>query len=145
LLRGFEPTLFRSAQPVAEREVRKKWICPTDWESVCRRNAGRRHYNSVRRSQQELRRLRVAKLLWKYGRHGLWRGLQALLARYLGVSEGTISRDVAALFAAAGEGHGVKVCPLCSCRPRPPRVPARQKDFCKGPPTPADEAKHNPR
>jgi hypothetical protein len=66
-----------------------------DWDAVCRRAGGRRHYNAWRQFQQQHRRLEVSALLGRYGiaKHGV----QARIARELGVSEATVSRDVRAL------------------------------------------------
>jgi hypothetical protein len=78
-------------------EVSNDWAAPTDRETVCRRAAGRRHYNAVRSSRRLERRLKVARLLLKYSRQaglGSSRGIYARVARELGVHRGTISRDV---------------------------------------------------
>ena len=88
------------------------WSAPTSWDEVCRRKAGRDRYNSVRRLQRAERRFRVLELLSRYG---MDRGVQARIAKELGVSRVTVHRDVAALlFDAAfflfllGEGCGEK-------------------------------------
>jgi hypothetical protein len=66
---------------------------------VNRRAGGRRHYNSVRAFRVAFRRLQVVRLLRTtrgrgfIGKHGV----QAQIARKLGVSEATISRDCAYL------------------------------------------------
>ena len=70
------------------------WSAPTSWDEVCRRKAGRDRYNSVRRLQRAERRFRVLKLLSRYG---MDRGVQARIARELGVSRVTVHRDVEAL------------------------------------------------
>ena len=70
------------------------WSAPTSWDEVCRRKAGRDRYNSVRRLQRAERRFRVLKLL---GRYGMDRGVQARIAKELGVSRVTVHRDVKAL------------------------------------------------
>jgi hypothetical protein len=76
------------------------WGAPTSWEVVCRRSAGRRRYNAGRKF---LRNLRRAKIFWRLAGTGAlqdarrFRGVQALLARELGVSPATISRDLRAL------------------------------------------------
>ena len=70
------------------------WSAPTSWDEVCRRKAGRDRYNSVRRLLRAERRFRVLELLARYG---MDRGVQARIARELGVSRVTISRDVEAL------------------------------------------------
>ena len=80
------------------------WSAPTSWDEVCRRKAGRDRYNSVRRVQRAERRFRVLKLLSRYG---MDRGVQARIARELGVSRVTISRDVAALL------FDHTPCPMC--------------------------------
>jgi hypothetical protein len=80
------------------------WRAPTSWDEVCRRKAGRDRYNSVRRLQRAERRLRVLELLARYG---MDRGVQARIARELGVSRVTISRDVAALL------FDYTPCPMC--------------------------------
>lgn len=69
---------------------RADWQRHTTWETVCKRNSGRRHYNSVRQFRAELRRRQVL----EYLRAGM---PQHAIAAALGVSEVTISRDVAAL------------------------------------------------
>lgn len=58
------------------------WSNPTDWATVCKRNAGRRHYNSMRSLQRTLRRFKVVELLGKYGI--LDHGVFARIARELG-------------------------------------------------------------
>lgn len=85
------------------------WSTPTDWDTVIRRAGGRRHYNSVRRVRAQLRRLRIARWL---GDPENWplllrRGWQKELARRLGVSQATVSRDLRAVLATA------PACPLC--------------------------------
>jgi hypothetical protein len=94
--------------------VSNDWAAPTDRETVCRRAAGRRHYNAVRSFRRLERRLRVARLLLKYPRwDGLRRvrGVQARIARELGVSPGTICRDVRFLHDAWRRAH---LCPACA-------------------------------
>jgi predicted DNA-binding transcriptional regulator YafY len=72
---------------------REWWSEPTSWEEICRRAAGRRHYNSIRQFRAAYRRMQVARLLNVKG--GLTeRGHQARVARELGVSRSTICRDV---------------------------------------------------
>ena len=70
------------------------WSAPTSWDEVCRRKAGRDRYNSIRRLQRAERRFRVLKLLSRYG---MDRGVQARIAKELGVSRVTVHRDVKAL------------------------------------------------
>jgi DNA-binding transcriptional ArsR family regulator len=55
---------------------------------------GRRRYNNLRKVNAELRRVRVAELLLQYGLN--W-GAGAEIARTLGVSPSTVSRDLKAL------------------------------------------------
>ncbi len=66
----------------------------SEWESICRRAGGRRRYNARRRWAAEMRLFEVARLLneVEYGR-----GYQTRIAKLLGVSRGTICRDIARL------------------------------------------------
>jgi DeoR/GlpR family transcriptional regulator of sugar metabolism len=66
-----------------------------NWDAICRRAGGRRRYNAQRRFNAEMRQLEVAQLIDRYGL--LERGVQKRIADELGVSEATISRDVAHL------------------------------------------------
>jgi len=91
--------------------VSNDWSAPTDWETVCRRNAGRRHYNAVRRFRQAVRRKQVAELLSQA--ESLAHGTLARIARDLGVSKSTITRDVQFLLSLT------RPCPSCGCRPLP--------------------------
>jgi hypothetical protein len=103
--------------------VRVSWSEHTDWDTVCKRAAGRGHYNSVRKFRAELRRLEVARLLRARG--ALFdRGTQAALARQLGVSRSTISRDVAVLL------RTNYPCPRCGALTTPPPTVA---DACAEP------------
>jgi hypothetical protein len=88
--------------------VGNDWAAPTDWETVCRRAAGRRHYNAVRGFRRLERPLTVARLLREYA--GAGRGLQARIARELGVSPGTICRDVRFVH---NEWRRAHLCPVC--------------------------------
>src|SRR5689334_2397286 len=76
-----------------------QWGAPTTWDVVCRRNAGRRRYNAGRKFLRDLRRAQIVGRLAGIGlvNAGRHRGLQARLARELGVSPATISRDLRAL------------------------------------------------
>ena len=69
---------------------RQAWTQPTSDAAAWARAGGRRHYNSLRQLHAELRRAQVARLLLDGGLH---RGTQAQIARQLGVSEATISRQ----------------------------------------------------
>lgn len=81
------------------------WSNPTDWETVCKRNRGRRRYNILRKFKQSHRRMQVAELLAKYGltTHGSY----ARIARELGVHKSVVTRDVQALL------HTQTACPTC--------------------------------
>lgn len=72
-----------------------------DQDEIYKRAAGRKSYNYRRRMTAEFRRRRVSQLLntaiLKNGPQ-VW-GMQARIAQELGVSEATISRDVAVLTA----------------------------------------------
>jgi hypothetical protein len=67
---------------------------------------GRRRYNSVRRARAWHRRLEVVALAREL--HWPEFGVQAEIARRLGVSEATVSRDVAAVLVPTR-------CPTCEC------------------------------
>jgi hypothetical protein len=97
-------------------EVSNDWSAPTDWETVCRRNAGRRHYNNFRRLRRTWRRMRVAELLCKYGL--LTHGARARIARELGVHKSVVTRDVQALL------HTHAPCPCCGSVVRKERLGA---------------------
>ena len=73
-----------------------------------RRGSPRRRAGDARQFMVNVRRARLATLI-QY--EGLGRGQQARLARALGVSTTTISRDIAALFAL------VAPCPYCGSYP----------------------------
>jgi hypothetical protein len=64
-------------------------------EQVNRWAGGRRRYNFQRELAARARREKVRSLMASYGRKA--RGVQARIARELGVSEATISRDVQSL------------------------------------------------
>ena len=93
----------------------RPWSELTSRDEVCRRAAGRRHYNSVRRFQAAIRRREVARLLCVQG--GLTeRGTQANLARQLGVSRSTVCRDIAWLLRQG------RPCPCCGALTIPPHA-----------------------
>lgn len=81
--------------------TRQEWGAWTaDRGAVHRRAGGRRHYNSLRQFKALLRRGEVARLslAWTLAVHDpLRRGRGAWIARQLGVSEATVSRDLKAL------------------------------------------------
>ncbi len=72
------------------------------WDQVCRRNAGRRHYNSWRQAQACQRRFQLVPFMYSpctgKGAGGNY-GWQSAAARALGVSRATICRDAAQLAA----------------------------------------------
>lgn len=69
------------------------WSAQIDFDSVCRRAAGRRRYNAGRRAEAKERyKLVVEAILSPDGRK---RGSQTKLAQALGVHRSTISRDMA--------------------------------------------------
>src|SRR2546421_12376788 len=81
------------------------WSSRVSNSEVARRAGGRRRYNAWRQDMRQIRRRDVLLLLHKYG---LRRGVQARIAKTLGVSEATITRDIqASVFSLA-------VCPTCS-------------------------------
>jgi AraC-like DNA-binding protein len=87
---------------------RQAWSQSTSDAAAWARAGGRRRHNATRRAHAELRRAEVARLLGTLG----WRhGTQAVIARHLGVSEATISRDFTALFRSSPPRR----CPLCGC------------------------------
>ncbi len=73
------------------------WGDNTDFATVCRRAGGRRAYNCLRRFRQLRRRRRVEELRYDYGPFA--RGVVTRIAKELGVSKSTISRDLQAIFA----------------------------------------------
>ena len=79
------------------------WRARTSRDTVCRRASGRR-YHAMRTLTRQLRMREVAHLLaaWGWGY-----GVQARIARQLGGSEATISRDIAELLPL------VEACPHC--------------------------------
>lgn len=77
------------------------WSDSTDFDTVCRRAAGRRAYNARRKFLAALRLADVARLLVKHGGVSAW-GARARVARELGVSRSTISRDTQKLLDPSG-------------------------------------------
>jgi len=72
-----------------------KFVDSYEWDEICRRAGGRRRYNARRKLIAEMRRFKVAQLVKEYGLYE--RGVQKRIADELGVSEATISRDIALL------------------------------------------------
>ena len=101
------------------------WSAPTSWTEVCQRANGRRKYQSIRRLQARLRRQQIARHL---RREGLSYGVQARLARTLGVSKATISSDVRAILAmpmgdvCRQRDQGVRRVTNTGCRGQPRRA-----------------------
>ena len=83
------------------------WSAPVSDAEAARRAGGRRRYNAWRHFCAVWRRREVARLYLELG--GGY-GVQAAMARRLGVSQATVSRDMAALWEAAREHDR---CPLC--------------------------------
>ncbi len=86
---------------------REAWSASTSTDEAHRRASGRRQYNAVRQFRAIVRRGEVAKLLDQLG---YAHGVQVRIARRLGVSPATISRDVTALLT------GGPRCPRCGYR-----------------------------
>lgn len=61
------------------------------FNQICKRAGGRRRYNRQREIAKDARRKEVERLLAVYGHKTA--GVQARIARELGVSEATVSRD----------------------------------------------------
>jgi hypothetical protein len=93
---------------------RGSWSEPTSTDEAHARAAGRRRYNALRQERAQLRRGRVAELALEYG--GLHYGVQASIARQLGVSEATICRDLRAILTPTRDRRR---CPFCGCGGHP--------------------------
>jgi hypothetical protein len=89
------------------------WSAHTSFSEVKRRCGGRRAYNAERQRQAELRRRKVAFLMFRKGWYGT-KGYKYLIARKLKVSYQTIVRDVQAVLR---EGW---VCHACGHHVKPP-------------------------
>ena len=79
------------------------WSKLTTHSEAARRAGGRRRINAVRHWGVIQRRAKVFKTVSERGLAGFNRGVRAQIARELGVSRSTISRDVAAIFFAPRE------------------------------------------
>jgi hypothetical protein len=77
------------------------WSALTSHDEAARRAAGRRHYNAWRHSQKVRRQVKVMQIVTSRG----WpeHGARAAIARDLGVSRSTISRDIKELYYAPPE------------------------------------------
>jgi hypothetical protein len=86
------------------------WSSSVSSIEAFQRAGGRRAYNALRRDLKLFRRHDVAQLLLQYGYR---RGVQARIAKALGVSEATVSRDIKATL------YAPHVCQTCGgYRPR---------------------------
>jgi hypothetical protein len=81
------------------------WSDPTSTDEAHRRAAGRRLYNGVRHAQAMVRAGEVIRLL---NERGMGRGVQAQIARELGVHRSTVSRDV--MRALSRDGQPCRTC-----------------------------------
>jgi hypothetical protein len=72
-----------------------KIVGEEEWGEICRRAGGRRRYNARRKFLAEIRRFQLVKLFEEHDPFE-W-GSRKKLAEKLGVSESTISRDIARL------------------------------------------------
>src|SRR5215211_6959729 len=102
---------------VHDRSIaREEWSALTSDDEAHRRAGGRRGYNMWRQSMALYRRMKLMQIVAGNG-ISLWKrnGAQKMLARALGVSPSTISRDVAAILSEYRPG---KPCPLCRCQVR---------------------------
>lgn len=70
---------------------------PEAWEAVCKCASGRRQYNAIRHVQMIARRRNVMRLWLAYSELGAAHGVQARIARDLGVSRPTVSKDLKAM------------------------------------------------
>lgn len=77
------------------------WTNLVSHDEAARRAAGRRRINAQRRHRANVRRAKVVQMVEERG--GLEHGTRAEIARELGVSRSTVSRDVAAVFYAPRE------------------------------------------
>jgi len=85
--------------------VSNTWSNPAATSVVIARAGGRRRYNALRRDQKLIRRREVEHLLMTWG----WNyGTQSRIARHLGVSPATVSRDVKAILPL------FRPCPTCT-------------------------------
>jgi len=70
---------------------------PEAWNAICKRASGRREYNAIRHVQMIARRRDVMWLWLAYSELGAGHGVQARIARELGVSRPTVSKDLKAM------------------------------------------------
>ncbi len=86
------------------------WTAATDFQTVCLRANGRRHYNAMRQFRALMRRSEIVRLAVTKNISLFEHGAQAQLARALGVHRSTVNRDVSAIM---GEARARQLCPLC--------------------------------
>jgi len=80
-----------------------RWGRARDWDEVCRRASARRAWHALQRIRVLVRRRKVVRLADALG--GLCRrGVQAAVARRLGVSRATVCRDIAAILRMVNDG-----------------------------------------
>lgn len=79
---------------------------------------GRRRYNAQRRAAAQERQAEILRLVRKGGHDLLARGTTVTLARHLGVSHGTVGRDIRALFGSVIDQSDR--CAMCGARPITP-------------------------
>ncbi len=89
------------------------WTAATDFETVCLRANGRRHYNALRQFRALMRRSEIVRLAVTKNISLFEHGFQARLARELGVHRSTVNRD---LWAMMREARSRDRCPLCGSR-----------------------------
>jgi hypothetical protein len=84
-------------------------------DEAYRRAGGRRHYNAWRTTMALYRRYRLVNIAANARLNMFTRGSQVVLARALGVSPATTSRDVKRILDDCRPG---KPCPVCGCKER---------------------------
>lgn len=82
-----------------------QWARETQMSVVSRRAGGRRRHNALRQFRAEYRRTLLVREIERAG--GIAHRIQAQIAKTLGVSESTISRDIKRVF------RTLSVCPTC--------------------------------
>jgi putative protein kinase ArgK-like GTPase of G3E family len=75
---------------------RSAWSAPVSDHEAHRRAGGRAHYNTIRKYRALMRQIEVLRLFDVYS--GFIYRVQARIARELGVSRSTVSRDVKKIF-----------------------------------------------
>lgn len=92
------------------------WSAWTSDAEAHRRAGGRRGFNRWRQTMALYRQMRLMEIVAR-NQMDLWKrtGAQKMLARTLGVSKSTVSRDIKAILSEYKPG---KPCPLCRCEVR---------------------------